>query len=109
MVAQLAPDAVQLAGWLACLAFILGLVNGGLKLVDRVKGREPFPPNASLDARVAALERIEIESDSRRRAIYEKIEALRLENKSDAEGLHDRINDVLAAVSELRGEVRRKH
>lgn len=37
-----------------------------------------------------------------------QIEALRKEIKEDVSGVHDRVNAVLAAVSELRGEVRNK-
>jgi hypothetical protein len=34
--------------WIACLAFAVVFCNGVMKLVDRFRGEEPHPPNASL-------------------------------------------------------------
>lgn len=52
------------------------------------------------------LKRIEAASDDRRRAIYGKIEELRLEVKEDVNGVHTRVTQVLEKVSELSGQVR---
>lgn len=45
---------VNIAAWLACLAFVVVLVNGALKLTDRMKGQ---PPNEQLEAHRLQLER----------------------------------------------------
>jgi hypothetical protein len=67
-------------------------------------------------ANEAAMEQITKEASARRQLIYSKIEqsearvmqaieALRKENKDDTACVHDRVNDVLKAVSELRGRI----
>lgn len=43
--------------------------------------------------------------DDLRLELSDKMDAIRREGKADTEGVHTRINDVLAAVSELRGKV----
>lgn len=37
--AQITPP-TEIAAWLACLAFVVMLVNGGFKLTDRITGRK---------------------------------------------------------------------
>ena len=51
-----AEPPLQIASWLAGLAFVVMLVNGGLKLADRLRGEKPRPPNEELDGRVTRLE-----------------------------------------------------
>jgi len=35
---------VEIAAWLGCLAFTVMLINGILKITDRLKPKEPVPP-----------------------------------------------------------------
>jgi gamma-glutamyl:cysteine ligase YbdK (ATP-grasp superfamily) len=128
MIAQALPEAVQLAGWLGSLMFLVGLLNGLLKLVDRVKGRPALPPNEvlgqsaqELTRRMVEAERKIDESDKRRKALYDRIESsanamrtmvdalkeqvkagldgLRREVKEDTDALHEKINSVAAGQS----------
>lgn len=46
--------------------------------------------------------------DSLRLELSEKLEAVRVEGKRDTEQVHERINAVLSAVSELRGELKHR-
>ena len=47
----------ELVTWLGCAAFLIVLVNGGMKLVERVRGERAEPPNRQLDAAHANLSR----------------------------------------------------
>ena len=117
------------AAWIACAAFSLFLVNQLFKLKGNVTGsrnqREILPqplevsavaeyvPASAFAAHVAENKR-EHENLFAKIGGVERGMAQRLDGKLDTmqrnaeegrEKLHDRINDVLAAVSELRGTV----
>jgi len=106
------PDAVQLAGWLACAFFLAGGVNQVLKLVDRAKEQPPPLETYATKAEVALLradvQRLESKLDHSLEALQTEMKADRAAanhaNELRAVKLHERINDVLAAVSELRGK-----
>jgi hypothetical protein len=120
---------VGLAAWLGCASFVLLLVNQAFKLKANVSGRNqqreilPQPlevaavteyvPASAFAAHVA-------ENRREHENLFAKIGGVdrglsqRLDLKLDTmqraaeegrEKLHDRINDVLSAVSELRGTV----
>lgn len=115
---------VGIAAWLACAAFLIGLINGGMKLVDRAKDR-PHPGDVRAEAVDRFATKTEVKdlregNEAQHRDIFAKmggiergvtarIEARLSEMQRDSnEGrdkLHDRINEVLAVVSELRGTV----
>jgi hypothetical protein len=89
---------INIAAWLACAAFLTGLVNGALKLTDRIKG---IPPNAelggevkSLTQRIVELERIAIEGVERRRKIYEQIEKNREATEHRFQTIEQRLTDL---------------
>jgi hypothetical protein len=95
-----------LASTAATLFFLVAFWNSIHKAIDRNK---QHPANATLDMRVAAVE-------ARASAIEHSMEKLRDEMREDkaeileagehrAAKLHGRINDVLAAVSEVRGRL----
>lgn len=46
---------VNLAAWLACLTFMVVLLVNGLKLSDRLRGKEPQPPNGQINQAVHGL------------------------------------------------------
>lgn len=101
------------------------LINQGFRLKNNI-APPSLPPSGELQGQVnAARERItKLEADVRdgtvkRKLIYEKIEtmshhaaeamdALRKEMKDDIGEVHQRVNEVLAAVAELRGEMKGK-
>jgi hypothetical protein len=106
------PDAVQLAGWLACAFFMAGGINQVLKLFDRAKEQPPPLETYATKAEVSLL-RADVQRLEGKFA--HNLEALQIEMRADRDStkqanevravkLHERINDVLAAVSELRGK-----
>jgi hypothetical protein len=124
------PDLAQSQsiGWL-CLALfsLIGGVNQTLRLTDRLRPKEPEPPlfkqfadRADTDQRFERLtkriEFINTENDRRFSHIEVKIEASRVENRNRfdeqnraaeerSQKIHDRINQVLEAVSNVRGHI----
>jgi len=108
------PNSYQAVGFIALAIFaMVGGVNQVLKLTDRFKGQ---PPPAKLEGslngvilRLNALDtavmqlRAEFhegheqrsqDNDARRRAIYEKIEGVRLELKKDIKDVEEKIGDL---------------
>ena len=123
------PVPAQVAGWIASCAFMLFFLNQGKKFVGGLKDKP-----ASSEVRAEALERFATKVElaammakrdedvkyqaGSRKGIYEKIEAVREEmaemerrlnaaDESRTEGVHDRVNQILEAVGELRGEMKR--
>lgn len=139
MLAQIDSVPIQLAAWLGCLAFFVGLLNGMLKLVDRMKGRGTLVSPQPLEVREAhdfvrepdcRMRHSEMERQVRelraernedvksasisRKSMYEEMKLIRKEidemerrlNQADetrTEKVHERINDILEAVGEIRG------
>lgn len=98
-------------GWLAITAFaIVAGLNQVLKLSDTFK-EKPAPAdtyvtlkecaakNSAQDLRIA---RVECASEQLR----SELKDMDLRSEQRAAALHDRINLILAAVSEIRGELR---
>lgn len=98
-----------IAAWLACAAFVLMLVNGAFKLNSNIKGPPSHPPAGELDLRVAHLEERVTQFESTltelRSEMREDLQTILSAGEERAGKIHGRINDVLAAVSELRGRV----
>ncbi|MCX8156167.1 MAG: hypothetical protein N3J91_06955 [Verrucomicrobiae bacterium] len=94
---------VNIAGWLACAAFLIWMVNGVLGLVDRFKPR-PSTEEVRLEAAKNFVTQEQFEhreqmaSDSRK-TMYAKIDSIRME-------LSQEIRAVNARVDELSAEVR---
>lgn len=116
-----------IAGWLACLAFILWIVNLVWKLADRAKQR-PAPSDVqreSVEKFVAKTEFANHVEWNRRehenlfakiggveRGLTQRIESrldkMQADSHEGREKIHDRINEILAAVSNLEGRLEEK-
>jgi hypothetical protein len=109
------PQSLDLAGWLGCFAFLVMLINGALKLADRVRGKSPCPPNEELDADFNGLDlrvaRLEAQVEIIRAEMRNDRDALMRAGEERAGKIHDRINALgerlTVAVGELRGEMKR--
>ena len=122
------PTSYQAIGWLiVALAALVVILNNGLKLADRMKGKPPASQVAAESAEkfVSKPEFREHvhRSDVEHQNIWKKLGGLerglgaemkamelRIQESDEhrSEKLHDRVNEVLAAVSELRGAMERK-
>jgi hypothetical protein len=109
MIAEITAP-VEIASWLACAAFAVVLTNGLFKLVNNVKGPNALPPAGELDLRVSNLETrtntIEVGLAELRHEMKEDLKTMLAAGEERAGKIHGRINDVLAAVSELRGRLK---
>lgn len=93
---------VHIAGWLACAAFVMMMINGGFKLAHNFKGEPPTPANSNLGQSVAELNRRVTVLESRHEELLEKMD----EDKSEilkagedrARRLHDRIDDMPSQI-----------
>ena len=105
-----------IAAFLACLAFALMVFNQGGKAVDRFRGKQPHPPNEVLSANAqAVIERLD-RLERGETKVWTKMEQDRVEcarqlaevnktNEERAVALHNRVNDILSAVSGLSGKI----
>lgn len=113
------PTSLEIGGWLLCLVAVFGGVNQVLKVLDRLKEyptpRDTYAPKGDYAAR-GELKELAKRLDDLAGEFREADAALRGEIKHDrelangaaearADKLHSRIDEVLAAVSELRGRV----
>jgi signal transduction protein with GAF and PtsI domain len=116
LLAQAAPG--TLTEWLGCLAFIIMLLNGGIKLLDRIKSKPPAEQLAitaqALEDRVFHLEQMREAdlkaSEESRRRLYLAVEAIRKELKVDLAGLQGHFNELPAniiAILKNTGVIRR--
>jgi len=114
---------VEIAAWLGCLAFLVVLANGVLKLVDRVKGKpspgevqaeaaEKFTRKEEFERQVATNEQVHRDLFSKIGGVErgnnanaeKKIEELRHERREDMRVLHEEINDIGNDVAGLKKE-----
>lgn len=104
---------VQIAAWLACAAFLLMMARNGLELYRGLKGKDPHPPNDTLEAGRKELERrvsqVESETaDIRRGAAHER-ETSEVSARQRSAGIYNKIEEVrrelTGQVQELREEV----
>lgn len=105
-VASSSSYAVSIAAWLGCAAFVVGLVNGVLALVDRLKER-PSPSETYVrladfsEHRRLVLDRIEsqrVALEAARDAEREELAGLRNEIRGDIRRIHDRVDDLPAQI-----------
>ena len=109
------PSAVELMAFIGCLFFLAAGINQVMKLLDR--NREKPPPAETYttlkecsvrhEAMTIRMERTENEVQAMRAEIKAELNQMTRLDEERASGLHERINRVLEAVSELRGEMRR--
>lgn len=94
---------VNIAAWLACLAFLVTLVNGVLKITDRFAGR-PLNGNVATQEEVqkvaAAVEATKNESTGRRRAIYQRIDEVEEATNTKVKHAEDAARAEIAALRE---------
>ena len=84
MLAQLQLTAVELAAYLAATAFVLGFINQGLKLVDRIKSKPPGEQlqlsTEQLERRMSLLEQTQkddrVDATAQRRDLHRSIDLL---------------------------------
>ncbi len=104
---------VEIAAWLGCLAFALMLFNESSKLVDKIRGKSPHPPNEQLEFSVSAIDRrvCRLEEESQR--IWTRMEAdkteILLAGELRAEKLHNRINPIAEAMEGLKSAAELNH
>lgn len=131
------PEAITTASVMVAIFALAGGANQVVSLWQKLNPRQK-PPAGELQGQVDAVaqrvQKLESEKEiaaQRRKAIYEKLEALsqasacalekmraemmhelhelRKQNNADVVALHNRTNEILEAVAELRGEVRASH
>lgn len=94
---------VGIAAWLGCLAFVVMLVNGVLKLVDRTKVK---PEPSTTYATKSEMEKALCENHEEHQSLFSKIggveRGLRQEIKADTGELHEKVNKVDSIVSGLK-------
>ncbi len=109
MLAQINPDSLQIAGGLASMFFVIGGVNAGLKLIDRLRG-QPAADQLKVIAeemsrRVTQLETLRgqdiKDQEERRRDIYSQVDRTRLELKQDIKAIDDRLGAMPAQIVAL--------
>lgn len=102
-----APD--QIKGWLECLFWFAAIFSALAFLKKTLSAPAPHPPNSSLALTVSQLSERVQKLESCYARITEKLEEdkdiILRAGEERVVKLHDRLNDVLSAVSELRGTV----
>ena len=136
MIAALDPTFQQVGLWLGCFAAIILILNQGIHFVRNLKDQPPTSELASMIAtkytsrpdferhiaenksdheglhkKIGGVERGGIaRQDSAtkewRDFVETKLTAIQTEQNHSAEHINNRINQILEAVSELRGELR---
>lgn len=132
------PTPGDMAAFLGCLFFLVAGANQVMKFLDRNKDKPPasdvraelvekFTPKDVFHAHVAqnlrehenmfsklggvergATARMDALSKEWRAFVDAKFSEMATADNSGREKLHDRINEILSEVSELRGEIRAK-
>lgn len=112
-VAQLsASDASPLVWWLVGLAAAAAIVNQVVLAIRNLSGKSVRDRDAvspeQCAARHASLDsRLDVRFRDIERALIERDNALRAVLSQDVRGVHQRVDEVLGAVSEVRGELKR--
>ncbi len=111
---------IEIAGWLACAAFLIAMINGAMKLVDRFKDK-PHPSDVQRESAEKFASKTEFEKhtawDSNEHeklwskvggvergangSVEKKLSDLREERQKDMDKLHDHINGVGLKVAGL--------
>lgn len=100
---------MEIAAWLACAAFAIWFLLLVDKGIARMRGASPEPPNGELKQSIKQLNaRMKVLEDWRSQ-LTAKMEddknIILAAGEHRGEKIHERINVVLGAVSELRGTV----
>jgi len=121
-------DSASVEAWLKAFFWLAGGVLCVVKLIQSFRGGSPFPQPMKVEAAHSTATQQDIkevhgrisrerqEVDGRIVGLDQRIgkleddlddsvDKLRLELKQDIKGVHDRVNDVLKAVSHLEGKV----
>jgi len=104
---------LEIGGWAMAAFAVAGGVNQVLKVVDRVKERPPpaetYATKADCDRRhnCLALEvsAFRVDIQTLRREIKEDFREAAAINEQRASKLHTRVDQLLEAVSEVRGKI----
>ena len=132
------PTVQQIGIWIGCAAAVLVILNQGMHFIKGLKDQPPASEVASMVAKsyvaktdfdrlvesnvrehenlfskIGGVERgANARQDSATREWREfvetKLTAIQADTNHGQEALHNRINEILAAVSELKGEIRSK-
>ena len=100
---------MEIGIWLACACFTVWFLLLVDKGIARMRGASPEPPTGELKQSIKQLNaRMKVLEDWRGQ-LTAKMEAdknqILAAGEHRGEKIHERINDVLGAVSELRGQV----
>lgn len=97
---------ITIAAWLACAAFVVGLVNSVLTLVERLK-EKPRPADTYVRIQdfsehrqlvLARIEAMRISQDADRESFRGEVNELRVEIRDDLRRVHDRIDDLPSQI-----------
>jgi hypothetical protein len=108
------PDAAALSTWLQVLFYVVGGVAACVVLWRHLQPRAPqqiaqpvVVESAPRYAQAVELERLSEDVQQLRDDVGRRLDQLTRDREAGAEKLHTRINEVLASLSEIRGELRR--
>ena len=104
------PNSYPSIGWAVVILAALALGGNQIwEIINRMRGDAPEPPNGQLAQSVkqlnARMKILETWRGSLTAKMEEDKNQILAAGEHRAEKIHDRINDVLSAVSELRGTV----
>jgi len=105
-----AVSSTELGSWLLCGACVLVILNQGADFWRKNLKEQPTPAKTYVMRTVCKLLHVGVdekfdEHSARIEKASADTEALRKEIKSDVKGIHDRIDVILEAVSQLKGKV----
>jgi hypothetical protein len=95
---------VQIAAWFGCLAFGLMICNEGGKFLDRMRGKSPHPANEVLGAHSAEVTRRVEDLERDNKAVWEKMEADRIESKDAFIRLSETIGGLKSSVENISSQ-----
>lgn len=117
ILSQISPDMVrELSAWLVCAGAVLFLLNQGMELIRKIKGRPAHPPNEQLQEshqeltrRVDGIERDlagmrhELKEDyaanqahasARSKTLFDAVAATRQELREEIQSVRDSVTDL---------------
>jgi hypothetical protein len=100
---------LNIAGWLACAAFVIWIANGAMQLVERFKPR-PSTEEVRLEAAKNFVTQEQFEhreqmaSDSRK-VMYAKMDSIRTELSAEIRAVNQRVDELSAEVRALPATV----
>ncbi len=101
--------AVNLAAWVGCFAFVVTLINGLLKLGDRLRGEAAKPSNPELGVSQQDLQRrvheCEEDLETTRAQIARDREADRISATTRSAGIYKKIDEVSDKMAEKQERI----